>query len=296
MALGLPVALVVPSLGLGLSPAPLAVQASGTASRAATASHGPPGGVYGGRSSQNHPMSLRLTRDGKRLRSWFVHVDASSCSSSPTRGYSMQLQLNSRHAVRVRAHGSFAGTGRFRGRTQAGDKLDFKVAMKGRLGRTRARGRLRVFGPVRDASGKLIDRCDSGAVRWRLRRGRVYGGATDNGDGGAVSIRLGRHGKRIKSFFIDLKFLCDDSTDPLLSLNHLSVAVRRDGRISKHGFSGIPLKIPGGATVSGQFSLRGKLGRRRAHGSYRAFGSVRRPDGSTLHCDSGAARWMASRG
>jgi len=241
-------------------------------------------------------MSLRLTRGGKRLRSLFVHVDAGTCSLSPTRGYSMQLHLDSRHAVRVRADGSFADRGRFRGQTQAGDKVDFKVAMKGRLGRTRARGTVRVFGPVQDASGNLIDRCDSGVVRWRLRRGRVYGGATDNGDGGAVSIRLRRDGTRIKSFFIDLQFPCDDSTDPLLSLNHLSVAVRRDGSFSKHGLSGIPLKIPGGSTVSGQFSLRGRLGRRRAHGSYRAFGTVRRADGSTLHCDSGAVRWSARRG
>ena len=58
------VALAPLAVSLGLAPPPpaLAVPIS------ATASHGPPARVYGGGSSQNHPMSLRLTRDGKRLR------------------------------------------------------------------------------------------------------------------------------------------------------------------------------------------------------------------------------------
>src|SRR5215213_5991110 len=71
MFLGLSVGLLLPSSAR-------AIDAS------ARGLHAPPGGVYGGRSAQDHPMSLRLTRDGKRLKSLTVHVDAGMCSSSPT--------------------------------------------------------------------------------------------------------------------------------------------------------------------------------------------------------------------
>ena len=211
-------------------------------------------------------MSLRLTRDGKRLRSWFVHVDVGGCSSSLTQNYSLALHLPRNRTVRVRADGSFAERGRFRVQTQVGQKLDFDVHLKGKTARTRATGTIRVSGPS-DPSGNVVDRCDSGPVRWKLRRGKVYPGATV--DGTPLSIRLNRAGSRLESFFIDVKIVCD-STSFLLSLNHLSVAVRHDGSFSKRGLSGIPLKLAGGASASGQFSLRGKLSARRASGRYRA--------------------------
>jgi len=291
MARLLPLAVFAPFLLLFVPSPALATQT------AATRSHGPPGGVYGGRSSQGHPMSLRLTRDGKRLRALTVQVDAGMCSSSPTQTYNLALnrnkRFNSSRSARIRADGSFAYTGRFRAQASNGAKLDFEVALKGKARRTRATGTIRFFGPVRNSTGSVIDRCDSGRVRWKLRRGKVYGGAT--ADGRPLSIRLSRDGRRLKSFFINFLITCDSRTFSL-SLNHLGVAVRRDGSFSKRGLSGIPLKLAGGATASGRFLLRGKLGARRASGRYRAVGTLRQSDGSEASCDTGAVRWTARRG
>lgn len=122
------------SLGVLLPSPALAMRAS------PAGSPGPAGGVYAGRSSQDHPMSLRLRPDGSRLRSVFVRVDAGACSSSPTRSYGVPLHMTS-HLVALRANGSFAHTLHFRPHTQAGDQADFKVVLKGRLSRTRASGR-----------------------------------------------------------------------------------------------------------------------------------------------------------
>jgi len=287
-------ALVVFTFGVLLPSPALGVRAS------PTGSHGPPGGVYGGRSSQVHPMSLRLTRDGTRVRSWFVHVDAGTCTSSPTAHITMALHSARGHLAAVRADGRFSETGRFKGQTPLGDTVHFKLVLKGRAGRTRATGTIRVSGPVSDANGNVIDRCDSGIVRWRLGRGNVYGGATDNHT--AVSIRLARDHTQLRSFFIDLVFVCRSgatSNTVNQSLKHLSVRVRRDGSFSKRGYSLVPFETfqtPLGETATGQFLLRGKLQARVASGSYRAFGTVRETDGRKWNCDTGSVRWTARRG
>lgn len=243
-------------------------------------------------------MSLRLTRDAKRLRSWFLHVDAGTCSSSPTARITMALHSDAGHLLRVRTDGRFAGTGRFRGQTQPGDTVDFKVVFKGRLGRGHATGTIRVFGPISDANGTVIDRCDSGTVRWTLRRGgNIYGGATD--DGRAVSIQLARDHERLRSFFIDLMFVCRSGTtsiNVLHSIRNLPVAVRRDGSFSKRGYSLIPFETfetPAGETASGQFLLQGRLRARLVSGSYRAYGTVRESGGRKWSCDTGSVRWTA---
>src|SRR3954451_17219276 len=44
----------------------------------------PPGAVYGGRTTQAHPMSIGVTRTGKGLRAFFTRVDVGPCTDSRT--------------------------------------------------------------------------------------------------------------------------------------------------------------------------------------------------------------------
>jgi hypothetical protein len=277
-------ALVAASLGLLLPSHAVAMSAS--------AARTPSGGVYGGRSTQDHPMSLRLTRNGRRLRDVYFHVDAGMCSSSSAE-YSLALHLHSGPTVTVRGNGSFADTRRANGTTQAGTKTDFEVALRGRVSRRSAAGTIRVSGPVSDQNGNVIDHCDSGTVRWALGRLGRYGGAT--ADEGALSIRVDRHRKQLRSFFIDFRIACGSRTFQY-SLEHEAIAVRPDGRFSKGGFSGLPLLGPQGSHVSGQYRLRGKFGARSASGTYRARGTARLIDGTRMTCDSGVVHWTARRG
>lgn len=237
-------------------------------------------------------MSLRLTRDGNRLRDVFVHVDADICSSSPAGIHQLALHVLSRPTVGVRSDGTFADMRHVSGTTQDGKTGDFAVALAGKVTQTKAAGTFHVSGSLSDANGTVVDRCESGKVRWTLRRTNVYGGAT--ADDRALSIRVDRDRKRLKSFFIDFPVVCD-STIYYFSLEHLGIAVRRHGNFSKHGLSG--LRLPGlqGSSVSGQYWLRGRLGARRAYGTYRAVGTTRLTDGTTLRCDTGVMRWSARR-
>jgi hypothetical protein len=257
-----------------------------------TSPHAPPAAVYGGRTAQEHPMSLRLTRDGNRLRDVFVHVDADICSSSGVAIHQLALHLLSRPTIGVRSDGSFADRRHVNGITQDGRTGAFAVALKGKVGKTKAAGTFHVSGALSDSDGTVVDRCESGEVRWTLRRANVYGGAT--ADDRALSIRVNRSRTRLKSFFIDFPVVCN-SRIYYFSLEHRGVAVRRHGNFAKHGLSGLQLPGLQGSSVSGQYWLRGKLGARRAHGTYRAVGTTRLTDGTTLTCDTGLMRWSARR-
>jgi hypothetical protein len=284
-AVGLAAALLALPLVLASPSGVLATQS------ASAASYGPAGGVYAGRSSQRHPLSLALTRDGKRLKRLLVRVEASTCTSSPKTSYEQTLEFD---PAKVGKDGRFAEAAPVTGATQVGDKvLHFQASVKGRLGGTRAHGKLRLSGNVTDSAGNVVDYCDSGAVPWKLRRGGVYGGATPQG--GAVAIRLSRNRKQISSFFIDFQVKCGSSTF-LYSLEHRHISVRRGGRVVKRGVSGLPIKTPQGASVTGQFSLRGRLGPTKASGAYRAFGTLLQPDGTKLKCNTGRIKWSARRG
>jgi hypothetical protein len=252
----------------------------------------PPGGVYGGRSTQGHPMSVRVTADGRRLRDAFFRLDAGHCSTSATTQYTLALHLHSGPSVTLRRDGSFSDTRPVDSTTPDGNTTHFDVVLRGRVSKRRATGMMRVSGPVRDPEGNVVDRCDSGAVRWALARGSGYAGASD--DGGALSIRLDHDGKRLRSFFIDFRIACGSLTFRY-SFEHEGIKVRRDGRFSKRGLSGLGLVGPENSSASGRYRLRGELRGRRASGTYTAVATVRLSDGTSMTCQTGAVHWTAMR-
>src|SRR3954452_10719558 len=127
----------------------------------------PPGAVYGGSSSQHHPMSLRVTHDGRQLKVMFVRVDTRNCSSSPERVYNAALNEDySDKDVRLQADGRFATTTTLTGREEGGGRNEFELTVRGKAGRTEAFGTLRALAVFFDANDNVVDRCDTGAVRW----------------------------------------------------------------------------------------------------------------------------------
>ncbi|HEX6715122.1 MAG TPA: hypothetical protein VF066_17155, partial [Thermoleophilaceae bacterium] len=168
------------------------------------------------------------------------------------------------------------------------------LRLKGNVGRDRASGTMRLSGAVRDAGGNETDRCDSGLLHWSLRRA-TYGGRLDTASHGSLTIRLDSKRQSIKSFLIDFPIVCG-STTYRFTLDHLNIPVGRGGGFSRRGVSGLRLKGPDGSTVSGRYTLRGKVGPRRASGTYRAIGSVRFRDGGMARCDSRTIPWTAVRG
>jgi hypothetical protein len=210
-------------------------------------------------------MSITLSRPGRSVSRVFVRIDPRCPSSNQIRWEAIEIDATPLHR-----DGRFSDGGVVEGNTKVGDTvLNFGVKVKGRVGRRGAKGTARLFGTVKDTTGKVIDNCDSGTVKWTLRRGRVYAGSTR--DGTAVTLTTTRTRGTIKSFSIDVQVTCGPAGD-ILSRKRTNVAVDRDGRF---------------AVVDGQFTLNGRLTAGKAAGTYRL---------STAGCDSGLVKWSARRG
>lgn len=243
--------------------------------------------AYAGATAQKHPMSITLKRGARRIDRLVVRVDAVCSTSHQIKWEALEID-----DTKIGRHGRFSDGGVVEGNTHVGDTvLHFTVKVKGRVGARRAKGTVRLAGTVRDSSGKVIDKCDSGVARWTLRRGRVYAGATK--DGTAVAVTTTRTRRTLKSFSIDFLVTCGDQGD-IQSRRHVNVPVDADGRFAKQG--AVSFAAPQGPTVHGQFSLKGRVGVRKASGTYSAVATAQLPNGGTLRCDSGLLRWSARRG
>jgi hypothetical protein len=253
----------------------------------AQASYGPSRGAYAGSTAQKHPMSVTLSRSGRTTSRLFVRLDARCPSSNQIRWETIEID-----ATPIHRDGRFSDGGVVEGNTKVGDTvLNFRVKVKGRVRRRGAKGTARLAGIVKDLSGKVIDNCDSGIVKWTLRRGAVYAGATR--DGTAVGVRTTRTRRTVKSFSIDWLVTCGSAGD-INASTHLNVPVDADGRFAKEGT--VRFVSPQGPTVNGHFALKGRLGLRKASGNYRVSGTALMPNGSTVNCDTGTIKWSARRG
>ena len=242
---------------------------------------------YAGATAQKHPMSMTLKRGARRVNRLVVRVDAVCSSSHQVRWEALEID-----DTKVGRDGRFSDGGVVEGNTHVGNTvLNFTVEVKGRIGARRAKGTVRLAGTVRDSSGKIIDKCDSGVARWTLRRGRVYAGITK--DGTAVAVTTTRTRRTLKSFWIDVLVACGDQGD-IQSRRHVNVSVDANGRFARQG--AVSFATPQGPTVHGQFSLKGRVGARKASGTYRATATAQLPSGSTLTCASGVVKWSARRG
>jgi hypothetical protein len=235
------------------------------AAPAQAATYGPARAAYGGGTSQKHPMSITLTRRGRSVSRMFVRLDARCPSSNQIRWETIEIDATPLHR-----DGRFSDGGVVEGNTQVGDTfLNFRMKVKGRVGRRGARGTARLYGTVKDKAGKVIDSCDSGTVKWTLRRGRVYAGSTR--DGTAVTLTTTRTRRTIKSFYIDVQVTCPGGID-IQSRRHAKVPVDGDGRFE---------------LADDAFTLKGRLKAGKASGTYRL---------SEGGCESGLVRWSARRG
>jgi hypothetical protein len=253
----------------------------------------PVAAVYGGRTSQAHPMSFTITRSGTGLRDLFTRIDTGTCTTSRT--FNVGFDVQRRLGVRISRRGGFATTMPVKGPAATGERLDLRLRFAGSIGRQRASGTMRLTGAIRDAAGNETDRCDSELLHWSLRRGDTYGGRLDTASHGSLTITVDAARQSIKSFLIDVPVVCG-STTYRFTLEHLNIPIRRSGAFSRRRVSGLRLEGPDGSTVSGRYSLRGEVGPRRASGTYRAVGSVRMRNGGTARCDSETIPWAAARG
>jgi hypothetical protein len=270
----------------------------------APAAFGPERGVYGGKATGGapavndvHPVSVALSRDGRKIRRLRIAATA-VCSPSGT--------LNTSPGwtdIKLRRSGRFSDSDRFMQRSADGsERTTWRSTIEGRLTRRGGSGKARDKATVRDRDGNVIRTCDTGRVRFSVVRGeRVFGGAVKLARGvpafGAlypVSLRRSAGGRELKRFRVRYMAKCGTTNHHTNSFQHSNIDVDRDGDFSlSRKFS--YRSATGTTRFKGRFTLRGHLGENRGSGTYRARFRALLADGTELPCDTGKRKWSVSQ-
>jgi hypothetical protein len=126
-----------------------------------------PGRVYGGKTSQDEPVVVRLNRQRKRVTDLLYGWQSAGCQPPGFVRFSERLTN-----FRISRRGAFGDT--FEQSFGGGDnpKLTLTYTVDGTIARKASRGTLRVQTEQRDATtGTVTQTCDSGTVRWRATTG-----------------------------------------------------------------------------------------------------------------------------
>jgi hypothetical protein len=123
-----------------------------------------PGRVYGGVTSQEEPVVVRLDRGRRNVTNLLIGWQTGSCEPA---GF---FRLGEEFVDFPLRSGRF-GNDFTDSVTAADGKIDFGYQLSGSVARSSARGRIRVSMTATDVAGARMMACDSGGVSWRARTG-----------------------------------------------------------------------------------------------------------------------------
>jgi hypothetical protein len=125
-----------------------------------------PGRVYGGSTSQDAPVVLHVVRQQRRIHDLQLNWGTHSCSDGSSYMYPdgfVNFPMSS--------SGAFGHPFSYTSNFSDGTKRAFSYDLRGRVGRTSARGTLRVTTADTDATGAPGMTCDSGTIAWKALTG-----------------------------------------------------------------------------------------------------------------------------
>lgn len=132
---------------------------------AAPATAAPSGVVYGGETKQDWPIVVRLARDGKSVAKVVVALSLACNSGSPI------VNKDRYDKLKLSASGRFSDSyGPVTTENGDGTTTDYRGTLEGKLAGGRITGTSRLTGDFYDATGKLVDTCDSFKVTWTARQ------------------------------------------------------------------------------------------------------------------------------
>ncbi len=269
----------------------------------ALADYGPKRAVYGGKATGGetanrvHPVSVTLSRNGKQIKQLRLTAPA-ACTPSGSLNPSPAWE-----DVKIRRNGEFSDTDQFTQRTADGsERITWSSQVQGKLTERGGSGKSRDVATVRDASGNVTKKCDTGVVRFNLKRGnRVFGGLLKLGRGFPafgvrypVSVERNRSGNKLTSFRVRYIAKCGPTSHHTNSFEHFNVRLDGDDDFA------VTRDFTYRSTTSttryvGSITLRGHLGDRRGSGTYRAKFRAVLGNGDTIPCDTGRRKWSVSQ-
>lgn len=125
-----------------------------------------PGTIYGGRTSRDAPVLLRVAPKQRRVRDVMLGWDTQSCSDGSYLVYPDAFQ-----GFPMSRTGAFGNPFTYTATFDDGSKRAFSYDLRGRVTKTSAHGTLHVTTADTDAAGAPGMTCDSGTIAWKALTG-----------------------------------------------------------------------------------------------------------------------------
>ena len=270
------------------------------------------GATFAAITSQDNPLAIRLSKNGKRVDRIAFHWDA-KCTSGDTFTFGDIMAPTAKPPSGPVAEDPYlplSNSGGFKG-----SALVIRDLGKGRLGTLSQEisGKLTAskgagtwsahFEAVDVASGQKVDTCDTGTIRWTAPKPQslYFAGATSRNE--PVVVQLNRTRRTVRVFRIGWRADCLAAGAPPGSAPVSSLAtgdaladfpIRRGKFADK--FSNT-YRRPDGGTNKFDYEVSGRVGRKKASGSFRGLLTSLGSNGVTEGtCDSLKLKWAADVG
>lgn len=245
------------------------------------------GVTYAGSASTGEPVVIVLARDGKSIKRLTMQLDV-PCSG----GSSYAYDTNSSSKMTVSTSGKFAGAEMLEGDFGEGHSGFTTAIVDGKVTGKRLSGSATVRLDVSDATGAKVDTCERHATfKARSARRAVFGGQTSQGL--PVVIELNTTRKAVRIFRIGSQAPCapSGSIQDHDTLVNFPIRSGRFGDDWTHKPSD-----PTRAQDHYDYSLRGKIKRAGASGTFSVKWEQADETGALNACDTGPLTYSAKSG
>jgi len=270
------------------------------------------GATFGAITSQDNPLAIRLSGDGKRVDRIAFHWDA-NCTSGKVFSFGDILAPTAKPPsgpvgedpyLPVSKSGSFKGTA-LTVRDLGGGRLGtLSQVISGTVSSSKGAGTWSAhFEAVDVMSGQKVDTCDTGTIRWAAPKPRTLylGGATSQNEPVVVQLNSNRHTVRV--FRIGWSGDCVPAGAPPGSppTDSFSVGEALAGFPVKDGkfgdtFSNSYTRKDGGKNKF-DYEIAGTVGQKKASGSFHVLMTSTNSSGVTEGtCASPKVTWSAKAG
>jgi hypothetical protein len=252
------------------------------------------GMTYGGSSSQEDPIVLRLSRDHARVAMVAVDWEA-SCTSGLILA-SANVVIGSATAPRLDKLGRFRGMVAPPPEPFGSNQVEAtSETFAGRVTLAKASGTFRAQVTITSAqTGAKLDFCDTGTLRWTMppHQERIYGGLTTQGE--PVVVQTDAKRNRLSLIRIGWFAPCDDGAVADVGDVFTDFPLSRSGEFGD-AFPGA-FGPASGTHGKLQYEIYGKLGASHALGTFQVTDTVFDGTGGTLRtCSSPTVRWSAQQ-
>lgn len=247
----------------------------------------PRGVNYGGSNSQDDPVVVLLSKDGKKVTTIGEQFEA-KCTS----GTRLVRMLKVPAALPVSAAGKFSGARTGAGQVSDGSQTLSVTTIKGTVTGRVMTGTLAVNIQVVGPKGTAADTCSETATfKAAAKRGSVFAGFTSQ-DGPAV-LELAAGAKKLHHLHVGWQSNCKPSGFLQIGDTLANFPIRNgvfgDDFTANYG-------EPGAEQETVTYSVHGKIIGPKASGRFQVKLHETDPDGSTADCDTGTVTFKAATG